>query len=108
MKPASLSRDLQSDFAPPLLLHTLEENKSTVLSLAANDSYIFSGSQNRDILVRRGRLISSLVLEVHLSQVWDKKTFTLKDTLRGHTGSVLALEYAKEKEWLFSSGGLSS
>ncbi|KXN88158.1 putative di- and tripeptidase DUG2 [Leucoagaricus sp. SymC.cos] len=90
MKPASLGRDLHAGEEPPLLLHSLQENKSSVLSLAATDEYIFSGSQKRDILV------------------WDKRTFTLKDTLRGHTGSVLALEYARDREWLFSSGGDST
>lgn len=40
-------------------------------------------------------------------QVWDKYTFKLKQTLLGHTGSVLALEYAGDKEWLFSSSGTS-
>jgi di- and tripeptidase len=37
--------------------------------------------------------------------VWDKEIFTLKQTLRGHTGSVLALENAEDKQWLFSSSG---
>ncbi|KAF8073641.1 hypothetical protein FPV67DRAFT_1605948 [Lyophyllum atratum] len=92
MKPrtASLSRDLQSDAPVPALLHSLHELRSSVLSLAANKEYIFSGSQSQDI------------------SVWDKKTFTLKRTLQGHTGSVLALEIAKEKDWLFSSSGDST
>lgn len=74
----------------PTLIHSLVDQKSSVLSLAATDEYIFSGSQNQDILV------------------WNKDTFTLKATLSGHEGSVLALELAKEKEWLFSSGGDST
>ncbi|TFK40678.1 hypothetical protein BDQ12DRAFT_679847 [Crucibulum laeve] len=86
----SLSRDLQSLDSEPLLLHSLHETHSSVLSLAANEKYIFSGSQNKDI------------------SVWDKATFKLTHTLRGHSGSVLALEYAKEKEWLFSSSGDST
>ncbi|KAJ7750951.1 hypothetical protein DFH07DRAFT_961172 [Mycena maculata] len=89
---ASLSRDLwQSDASPaiPRLLHSLRELRS-VLSLAASDLYIFCGSQSQDI------------------PVWDKKTFRLKDSLRGHTGSVLALEYVAEREWLFSSSGDST
>ncbi|KAF5360448.1 hypothetical protein D9756_004816 [Leucocoprinus leucothites] len=90
MRPASLGRNLHDGQDPPRLLHSLQESKSSVLSLAATDDCIFSGSQNRDILV------------------WDKKTFTLKATLRGHTGSVLALEYAKDRNWLFSSGGDST
>ena len=51
MKPASLARDLHNGQELPRLLHSLQENKSSVLSLAATDDYIFSGSQNRDILV---------------------------------------------------------
>ncbi|THU93407.1 glutathione degradosome [Dendrothele bispora CBS 962.96] len=83
----SLGRDLQLDGSSPKLLHSLHELDSSVLSLAANDSYIFSGSQNEHILV------------------WDKKTFQLKTTLRGHRGSILALVYAEDKKWLFSSSG---
>lgn len=86
----SLSRFLQSNNAGPILLHSLHELNSSVLSLAANENYIFSGSQNEVI------------------SVWDKKTFTLTRTLHGHTGSVLALEYAKDKQWLFSSSGDST
>ncbi|KAF8908992.1 hypothetical protein CPB84DRAFT_1673831 [Gymnopilus junonius] len=85
---ASLSRDLQRNEPVPLLVHSLHESRSSVLSLAANEEYIFSGNQNKDI------------------SVWDKKTFQLKSTLRGHTGSVLDLEYAKDKKWLFSSSGM--
>ncbi|KAG6909272.1 hypothetical protein DXG01_001334 [Tephrocybe rancida] len=89
-RPASLSRDLQTDGALPPLLHSLHELRSSVLSLASNSEHIFSGSQTQDI------------------SVWEKQTFTLKSTLRGHTGSVLALELAKEKDWLFSSSGDST
>ena len=39
-------------------------------------------------------------------QVWDNRTYTLQTQLRGHTGSVLALEYASDKHWLFSSSGV--
>ncbi|KAF9568808.1 glutathione degradosome [Agrocybe pediades] len=86
----SLGRNLESQTRPPSLIHSLHESRSSVLSLAANDDYIFSGSQNQDI------------------SVWDKQTFQLKDTLRGHHGSVLGLEYAKDKKWLFSSSGDST
>ncbi|PPR07112.1 hypothetical protein CVT24_010948 [Panaeolus cyanescens] len=90
-EPASLSRGLQSTESSPLLVHSLSESsRSSVLSLAASDNYIFSGTQNQDI------------------SVWDKKTFRLKHTLRGHTGSVLALEFAKDKDWLLSSSGDST
>ncbi|KAF8208640.1 hypothetical protein K438DRAFT_1812622 [Mycena galopus ATCC 62051] len=88
----SLSRNLwQSDTSPgiPPLLHSLRELRS-VLSLAASDSYIFCGSQSQDI------------------PVWDKKTFRLKANLRGHTGAVLALAYAEDRKWLFSSSGDST
>ncbi|KAJ7242825.1 hypothetical protein B0H12DRAFT_839440 [Mycena haematopus] len=86
----SLSRDL-SDTVPglPSLLHSLRELRS-VLSLAACDSYIFCGSQSQDI------------------PVWDKKTFRLKYSLQGHTGAVLALAYAEDRKWLFSSSGDST
>ncbi|KAJ6584681.1 hypothetical protein B0H19DRAFT_1106072 [Mycena capillaripes] len=89
---ASLSRNLwQLDTSPgiPPLLHSLRELRS-VLSLAASDLYIFCGSQSQDI------------------PVWDKKTFRLKDNLRGHTGAVLALAYAEDRKWLFSSSGDST
>lgn len=39
-------------------------------------------------------------------QVWDNRTYSLQTQLRGHTGSVLALEYASDKHWLFSSSGV--
>lgn len=48
---ASLSRDLQSSTTAPLLAHSFHETRSSVLSLAANEDYIFSGSQNRHIAV---------------------------------------------------------
>ena len=41
-------------------------------------------------------------------KVWDRLTFQIKTTLTGHTGSVLALEIARDREWLFSSSSLSS
>ncbi|KAF9534498.1 Zn-dependent exopeptidase [Crepidotus variabilis] len=86
----SLSRELQSESGNPVLVHSLHEAKSSVLSLAATDEYIFSGNQNEEI------------------SVWNKTTFQLKCTLRGHTGSVLDLEYAPDKNWLFSSSGDST
>lgn len=42
------------------------------------------------------------------TQVWCRKTFQLVRTLREHTGSVLALEYASERDWLFSASGDST
>lgn len=86
----SLSRDLESHSNPPVLVHSLRQSHGSILSLAASQDYIFSGSQNQDI------------------SVWDKKLFHLKYTLRGHTGCVLALEYAEDKKWLFSSSGDST
>ena len=45
-----------------------------------------------------------IFLDAHVHvKVWDRSTFQVKITLHGHTGSVLALEIAREKEWLFSS-----
>ncbi|KAI0061595.1 Zn-dependent exopeptidase [Artomyces pyxidatus] len=84
---ASLSRNIKSD--APQLVHTLQQEHSSVLSLITDENYIYSGSQSQDI------------------SVWDNQTYTLKATLRGHTGSVLALEYAPDKRWLFSSSGES-
>jgi len=46
-----------------------------------------------------------LILTEKYVQVWDKKSFTFKTSLVGHTGSILALEYAEDKKWLFSSSG---
>lgn len=91
----------------PTLIHSLVDQKSSVLSLAATDKYIFSGSQNEDILV--GALSLRNVPGHSFSgcpKVWNKDTFTLKTTLSGHEGSVLALEVARGKDWLFSSSGM--
>lgn len=71
-------------------MHTLYTEKSSVLSVAADENYIYSGSQNCNILV------------------WDRFTFSLKTSLLGHTGSVLCLEVAKDRKWLFSSSGDST
>ncbi|KIL67904.1 hypothetical protein M378DRAFT_191433 [Amanita muscaria Koide BX008] len=86
----SLSRELHSDKAIPLLLHSWHEPRGSVLSLAADGRYIYAGTQAEDILV------------------WNKSNFVLQHTLRGHTSSVLALEYAADREWLFSAGGDST
>jgi di- and tripeptidase len=102
---SSLRRDLRSETSEPHLLHSLHEQRSSVLSLAASDEYIFSGNQNREVVVSTTVSLpdkSSLTG----SQVWDKQTFTLKKTLHGHMGSVLALEYACDKQWLFSASGM--
>ncbi|EGN97989.1 hypothetical protein SERLA73DRAFT_169073 [Serpula lacrymans var. lacrymans S7.3] len=82
---ASLSRSLPSTAPHPHLLHSLSDRNNSVLSLAADRDHIFIGTQCHNI------------------SVWDKESFTLKATLRGHTGSILALEYAQDKKWLFSS-----
>ncbi|KAI0271199.1 Zn-dependent exopeptidase [Russula aff. rugulosa BPL654] len=85
---ASLSRNLHA--VAPSLIHTLSQEENSILSVATGDDHIYSGSQNQSI------------------SVWDNQTYTLQTQLRGHTGSVLALEYASEKHWLFSSSGDSS
>ncbi|KAH8077043.1 Zn-dependent exopeptidase [Cristinia sonorae] len=90
LRSASLSRPLDPANENPALAHSLYQKCSSVLSLAADDQNIYSGSQADDILV------------------WDKATFTLKSTLQGHTGSVLALQYAPDRKWLFSASGDSS
>ncbi|KAK2459641.1 hypothetical protein APHAL10511_008286 [Amanita phalloides] len=85
----SLSRELQSENSAPLL-HSLRESRGSVLSLAADDDYIYAGTQRQDILV------------------WNKINLALQHSLCGHKGSVLALEYAQDKKWLFSAGGDST
>ncbi|OCH91138.1 Zn-dependent exopeptidase [Obba rivulosa] len=85
----SLSRPNDVNIAPRLW-HTLQQKDTSILSLAADDRHIFSGSQGE-----------------HIS-VWDKDSFTFKTKLKGHTGSVLALEYAADKAWLFSASGDST
>ena len=87
----------------PILYHSLQQKKSSVLALAADANYIFSGSQADDISVSHGTLWQCAAAEP--AQVWDKRTFKLKTTLRGHTASVLALEYAPERKWLLSASG---
>jgi di- and tripeptidase len=72
---------------PPVLLHALHHDKTSILSIAADGRYIYSGSQAHDIYV------------------WDRKTLTLKVSLSGHTGSVLALQTFEPKNWLFSASG---
>ncbi|CAL1713399.1 unnamed protein product [Somion occarium] len=86
----SLSRPLADQHGHPHLFHSLYHKTNSVLSLSADEKYVYSGSQGDDVLV------------------WDKSTFSLKTTLRGHTGSVLALEYASERKWLFSASGDST
>ncbi|KAI0263416.1 hypothetical protein BC834DRAFT_887180 [Gloeopeniophorella convolvens] len=86
---ASLSRNLQAD--TPSLVHTLQHHGETsILSIVTSENHIYSGSQGQDI------------------SVWDNRTYSLETQLRGHTGSVLALEYAADKRWLFSSSGDST
>ncbi|KAI0643091.1 Zn-dependent exopeptidase [Trametes meyenii] len=86
----SLSRPVQTVDHSPKLFHSLHQEHSSVLSLAANDDHIYTGSQDGQI------------------SVWNKATFKLITVLRGHTGSVLALEYAPDKHWLFSASGDST
>ena len=51
LRPASLSRELQSENSAPVLLHSLRESRGSVLSLATDDKYIYAGTQRQDILV---------------------------------------------------------
>ncbi|KAF9219228.1 glutathione degradosome [Gyrodon lividus] len=71
----------------PRLLHSLGDENKSVLSLMANAQHIFVGGQCQDI------------------SVWDKQSYALKTRLRGHTGSILALELAEDRQWLFSASG---
>ncbi|KAG6333727.1 hypothetical protein ID866_5355, partial [Astraeus odoratus] len=86
---ASVSKPVPS-LPSPLLLHSLGDENKSLLSLVADANHIYVGGQCQDI------------------SVWTKKSFTLKTSLRGHTGSILALELAEEKRWLFSASGDST
>ncbi|KAI0078214.1 Zn-dependent exopeptidase [Panus rudis PR-1116 ss-1] len=86
----SLNKPIPDGHNRPTLFHSLYQKTNSVLSVAADENYIYSGSQRDDILV------------------WDKRTFSLHTTLRGHTASVLALEYAPDRKWLFSASGDST
>jgi WD40 repeat protein len=78
---------LETETIPPVLVHALHHDKTSILSIAADGRHIYSGSQAHDIYV------------------WDRKTLTLKVRLSGHTGSVLALQIFEPKNWLFSASG---
>ncbi|KAG8994336.1 hypothetical protein FRB93_001592 [Tulasnella sp. JGI-2019a] len=84
----SVDEPAQCPQAPlPPLTHTLHHKETSVLSLAADERWIFSGSQGMSIYV------------------WDRDTFQVDRLLEGHTGSVLSLELSAERKWLFSSSG---
>ncbi|KAM5533124.1 hypothetical protein V8D89_013172 [Ganoderma adspersum] len=86
----SLSRATLVVHQRPKLFHALHQEHSSVLSLAADDRNIYAGSQDGQI------------------SVWDKYTFKLRAVLSGHNGSILTLEYAPDKHWLFSASGDST
>ncbi|KAI0770447.1 Zn-dependent exopeptidase [Fomes fomentarius] len=87
--PASLSRHTSTVQSKPKLFHSLQQAQSSVLSVAADDRNIYTGSQDGQICV------------------WDKETLRLRAVWR-HSGSILSLEYAPEKRWLFSASGDST
>ncbi|QRV92322.1 Gly-Xaa carboxypeptidase [Ceratobasidium sp. AG-Ba] len=87
---ASLSRTPPPEAAAARLVHTLRQEESSVLSLTADERFIYSGSQGMDI------------------HVWDRQTFAQTALLQGHTGFVLALIHSPERQWLFSSSGDST
>ncbi|GAA5816262.1 hypothetical protein MFLAVUS_009788 [Mucor flavus] len=69
-------------------IHTItQDDNNSVLSLAANDKYLFSGSQGSKI------------------HVWDLNTFQLVTVFEGHCGSVLDLTISADQQWLFSCSG---
>ncbi|KAH0832219.1 glutathione degradosome [Lanmaoa asiatica] len=83
---ASVTKPAPS-LSSPRLLHSLGDENKSVLSLTADARHIFVGGQCQDI------------------SVWDKQSYTLKTSLRGHTGSILTLELVEHKKWLFSASG---
>lgn len=103
--PASLSRHLNSGAPPPRLFHSIYQQNSSILCLSATESYIFGGRQSGDILVRNIRCLAVDSNEALVTQVWDRHLYSKKTALKGHEGSVLAMEYAVTKGWLFSSSG---
>ncbi len=109
---ASLSRATVVVHQRPKLFHALHQEHSSVLSLAADDRNIYAGSQDGQISVCLAHPFLSASIFILTSpsgvlwQVWDKYTFKLKAVLSGHTGSILALEYAPEKHWLLSASGI--
>lgn len=50
-EPASLSKPLNGVEPPPRLFHSLHQQQNSVLSLAADASHIYSGSQGEGISV---------------------------------------------------------
>ncbi|KAL4080831.1 hypothetical protein J3A83DRAFT_4153384 [Scleroderma citrinum] len=86
---ASVSNPVPS-LPSPALVHSLGDENRSVLSLVADTDHVYVGGQCQDI------------------SVWSKRSYTLKTSLRGHTGSILALELAEEKLWLFSASGDST
>ncbi|KAG8692935.1 hypothetical protein FRC08_009440 [Ceratobasidium sp. 394] len=86
----SLSRTPPPETAAARLIHTLRQEESSVLSLTADERFIYSGSQGMDI------------------HVWDRQTLAQTAQLQGHTGFVLALIHSPERQWLFSSSGDST
>ncbi|KAK0539644.1 hypothetical protein OC835_001043 [Tilletia horrida] len=73
----------------PTLFHSLSHHGSSVLAIAVDESahIAYSASQSECIVV------------------WDLLTLQERTRLKGHSASVLALELALDKGWLFSSSG---
>lgn len=84
---AQFDGHVEIETVPPVLVHALHHDKTSILSVAADGRYIYSGSQAHDIYV------------------WDRKSLTIKASLSGHTGSVLTLQTYEPKNWLFSASG---
>lgn len=109
LNPSLMSSSEASVYRPapslssPRSLHSLGDENKSVLSLMADSRHIFVGGQCQDISV--GLFFSILPSVPQQQQVWDKLSYTLKTSLRGHTGSILALELVEHKQWLFSASG---
>ncbi|AFR95888.2 di- and tripeptidase [Cryptococcus neoformans C23] len=81
----SLTREKKGKM--PVLSHLLNVGNGTVLSLAADEKYVYAGCQSADNEIT----------------VFSRSSLQPLYRLLGHQGSVLALLIVEEKKWLVSS-----
>lgn len=85
----SLTREKKGKM--PVLSHLLNVGNGTVLSLAADEKYVYAGCQSADNEIT----------------VFSRSSLQPLYRLLGHQGSVLALLIVEEKKWLVSSSSES-